>query len=196
MARRGRPIKNPRPGAKASLGLKVTPHMKARIEAAAREAGRTQSQETEFRLERSFERQDLMSDALTLAYGPQLAGLLMIIGRVMHVTGSHTGFMADHETALTKAWLENPFAYSEAEKALALIINCFRPAGPVIVPGGAGALHSHLNIQSFGPGFATGILSAIAGHPSTESDAAFAAIVRPLLGRMAEVDEPIKGNAK
>ena len=42
MARRGRPTKAPPPGEKASLGLKVTAALKARLEAAAEQLDRLQ----------------------------------------------------------------------------------------------------------------------------------------------------------
>ncbi len=59
MARRGRPTKDPKPGQKASLGLKVTADLKKRLEMAAKQSGRTQSQEAEVRLERTFTDDDL-----------------------------------------------------------------------------------------------------------------------------------------
>ncbi len=62
-ARRGRPTKAPPPGRKASLGLKVTARLKARIERAAYENGRTQSQEAEARLARSFDAEDFLQAA-------------------------------------------------------------------------------------------------------------------------------------
>lgn len=51
----GRPPKKPI-GKRASLGLKVTADIKARMERAAELSGRSQSQEAELRLERSFDR--------------------------------------------------------------------------------------------------------------------------------------------
>jgi len=83
MARRGRPTKAPDPGGKASLGLKVTPALKTRLELEAQQSGRTQSQEAEFRLERSFDRQDLLTDALVLAYGPKLAEIIQALAQAM-----------------------------------------------------------------------------------------------------------------
>ena len=61
----GRPTKKPKPGERVPLGLRVTPKMKERLEAAATKKGRSLSQEAEFRLEMS-----LASDRqLILAYG-------------------------------------------------------------------------------------------------------------------------------
>lgn len=82
--RKGRPPKTPSPGERVSLGLKVTAEIKARLDRAAQTTGRTQSQEAEFRLESTFNRQDLLSEVLTLAYGKEAAGLLMLIGLVMN----------------------------------------------------------------------------------------------------------------
>src|SRR4029079_5578159 len=83
----GRPGRKPKPGERVHLGIRVTVEMKRRLEAAAAKTGRSQSQEAEMRLERSCERQDLLSEVLTLTYGRELAGILMMIGRVMHFTG-------------------------------------------------------------------------------------------------------------
>ena len=54
---RGRPTV----GERVPLGLRVTPEMKRRLDAAAKESGRSQSQEAEIRLERSFDRDDYQS---------------------------------------------------------------------------------------------------------------------------------------
>lgn len=60
----GRPTKQPAPGKRASLGLKVTADIKRRLDAAARANGRTQSQEAEVRLEQSFRDEYLLQQIL------------------------------------------------------------------------------------------------------------------------------------
>jgi hypothetical protein len=50
----GRPMKEPAEGERISLGLKVTAEMKAKIDAVAKESGRTQSQEVERLIERAL----------------------------------------------------------------------------------------------------------------------------------------------
>lgn len=54
--RLGRPVKEPTPGTRTPLGLRVTAELKRDLEAAAIASGRSLSQETELRLEQSFER--------------------------------------------------------------------------------------------------------------------------------------------
>lgn len=82
MAKRGRPTKSPKPGTKASLGLKVTASLKAQLEHEAARNGRTQSQEAEARLERSFDRQGLLPEILSANYGEQIGALIFVIGRI------------------------------------------------------------------------------------------------------------------
>jgi hypothetical protein len=60
--RRGRPPKPPQEGERIGIGFRVTPALKRKIEAAAKESGRSQSQEIEFRLERSFEQQEMAKE--------------------------------------------------------------------------------------------------------------------------------------
>jgi hypothetical protein len=73
----GRPTRPPKPGERVTLGLRVTAELKNRIEGAANEKGRSLSQEAEFRLERSFDREELLPEVLTLAYGKALANVFI-----------------------------------------------------------------------------------------------------------------------
>ncbi len=56
----GRPMKPAVEGNRVSLGLKVTAEIKGRIDAAAKESGRTQSQEAERLIERAFQYDELL----------------------------------------------------------------------------------------------------------------------------------------
>lgn len=56
----GRPLKIAVLGKRYSLGLKVTGDIKRRLDQEARSSGRTQSQEAEYRLERSFWLDDML----------------------------------------------------------------------------------------------------------------------------------------
>ena len=61
----GRPPKAPVAGERVSLGLRVTADIKRKLDEAATDTGRSQSQEAELRLEQSFMR----GDDLVLAQG-------------------------------------------------------------------------------------------------------------------------------
>jgi hypothetical protein len=77
------PKRDPEPGERFQIGVRVTPELKRRLDAAAEQSGRSQSQEAELRLERSFDRTDLLPQVLTLAYGDEIAADLMRLGARM-----------------------------------------------------------------------------------------------------------------
>ena len=67
MARRkavGRPISQPTEGGKVMLGLRVSPSLKRKMIAAMGESFRSLSAEAEFRLERSFDNDELVERIL------------------------------------------------------------------------------------------------------------------------------------
>jgi TraY domain-containing protein len=91
-ARVGRPMRQPKvTGQRVPLSLRVTPEMKARLDKAALKSGRSQSQEAEFRLERSFDHEGLLKEVLTLAYGERGARFLMRLGPVITAQGHEDG---------------------------------------------------------------------------------------------------------
>ncbi len=132
--RLGRPKRKPKPGERVPLGLRVTAETKQRLDDAAEQSGRSQSQEAELRLDRSFERQDLAEEVLTATYGHELAGLLMILGRTMKDVGMSAGFAAIRGVAVRANWLQNPYAFDQVANAAETIIEKFRPVGDASVP--------------------------------------------------------------
>lgn len=77
------PKRDPLPGERFTIATRVRPELKRRLDAAAEESGRSQAQETELRLERSFDRQGLLPEILGLAYGDDIAADLMRLGAKM-----------------------------------------------------------------------------------------------------------------
>lgn len=129
--RGGRPRgREPEPGERVPLSVRVTPEMKLHIAAAALRSGRSQSQEIEYRLERSLERESLLPDVLTLAYGEQLAGVLLLIGDAMERAGEVSAGMVDHSLGYEWAdrdWMQYPEEYDQAVQAAVAILEAARP---------------------------------------------------------------------
>jgi TraY domain len=127
--RRGRPSV----GERVPLGLRVTPEMKRRLDEAAKRSGRSQSQEAEFRLERSFDRSDLLSDVLRLEFGRDLAGVLMMLGSAMIWADAfhRVDSPADKRPRANHPWRWAPDlqAYNEAVDAAVTILQALRPLG-------------------------------------------------------------------
>jgi hypothetical protein len=61
MGKRGRPLKEAPAGKRVPLGLRVTAEIKTKLAAAAVETNRSQSQEAELRLERSFTNDEIIA---------------------------------------------------------------------------------------------------------------------------------------
>ena len=70
--RAGRPKRQPNPGERVPLGLRVTPELKTRLDDAANQSGRSQSQEAELRLEQSFRQDEDFG-------GPEIANIARLV---------------------------------------------------------------------------------------------------------------------
>jgi hypothetical protein len=92
----GRPTKAPKPGERVTLGLRVTPEMKRRLEAAAIQNGRSLSQEAELRLSRSLE----FARYLGLARGHFWAPILIANGELLVGLGDDSHGWPQHVVAL------------------------------------------------------------------------------------------------
>jgi hypothetical protein len=115
------PKRNPRPGERFTIATRVQRELKLRLDAAAEASGRSQAQETELRLERSFDRTDLLSEVLSLAFGKELAGLLIILGTAMHDQGRRITGKSD--------WATDPVAYDAAVVAALWLLDLGQPEG-------------------------------------------------------------------
>ncbi len=201
----GRPTTTAKPGKKATLGIRATANLKRRLVSEADRNDRSLSQEAELRLERSFERQDLAEEVLTVAYGRQLAGLLTALGRTMKDAGTMAGFQSTFTLEGSSDWLENPYAFDQAARAVTTIIEAFRPSGEVVEPkpqnivvaGVRGTkvdpeesiARIHEELGELGEAFAATTLSAIAAPeraPTLELKE-WGRKVHDMLGPLAEV---------
>lgn len=78
----------PAAGAKRyPLNMRTTKEIRERLETAASASGRSLALEVEDRLERSFQKQDLLSEVLMLTFDRPLAGLLIALGHAISLTG-------------------------------------------------------------------------------------------------------------
>jgi hypothetical protein len=184
MSKRGRPRKSATERRDSVITIRVRGTTHAALEQAAKAAGRTVSQEVQLRVDRSFERQAMVVDVLATTYGAQLAGVLLAIAQTMDNTGPYAAFAATMAPDSRATWLENPYAFDQASKAVARLLEALRPDGAIVRPQLAAVLEQRG--AELGDGIAASIIEAIAGRPATKSLETFSAQVRPLLGRLAE----------
>jgi hypothetical protein len=174
--KRGRPRKAPKPGTRVSLGLKVTPEIKNKLDENAQASGRTQSQEAEVRIERSFERENLLIEVLSLAYGRQLGGVVLLIADVMNHAGVGGAYI---KAGSAENWLDMPWPYDQARQGVDKILERFRPEGDATPPKDERLLNPNL-----GEGIADAFLNeAASGKARVENRRDRARQIHELLGR-------------
>ena len=121
-------------GKRYPLNMRTTQEVRSKLESAAKASGRSLAQEVESRLDRSFERQGLLSEVMELAYGSHLAATLMHLGRAMARTGRHCGFMKNRTIEAADNWFLDPYAFDQAVQAANWFLEGVRPPGDVALP--------------------------------------------------------------
>lgn len=126
-SRIGRPTTPGAEGEKSTLSVRASADLKDRLVRASGESGRSLSAEAEFRLEQSFrdERRPLFA-AMDLAFGRELAGILIVAGQAMARTRDFDPFP---DLKRGDAWV-----YDQMVKAAAIVLDAFRPAGAIEPP--------------------------------------------------------------
>jgi len=114
-SKRGRPPLKAGAAKRASFNTRLREAVKERLEKEASDAGRSLSEEIEFRLERSFERERTLQELLEVRFGPELARLLITIGRdaTSEVARAGSSFKDIHSP-----WLDDPAAFNAAQRAI------------------------------------------------------------------------------
>jgi hypothetical protein len=117
---RGRPPLDPGVAKRASFNTRLRPALKLALETAAKQEGRSLSEEIEFRLERSLDDERHLADALELGFGRQVAGLMLAIGYVIKETvpARRPGEIG---------WLSNPEAFHAVVEAINLLLLVIDP---------------------------------------------------------------------
>ena len=115
------------------VGFRSPQSLKKKLEDAAARANRSLSSEAQFRLEESFRAEDGLLSALRFAYGDRVAGLVLLLGQALNDTGISC-LPADASIENRKKWIEDPYAFDQAIRALNSILERVRPAGEIVIP--------------------------------------------------------------
>jgi hypothetical protein len=176
-----------KPGERSTLSMRITSDLWHRLDQAARASGRSLSAEAEFRLERSFQEQDLLDQVLTLAYGQQLGAVLMAVGTVMKVVGGGAALQSTLSIEAVERWLDNPYAFAQALQAAVHVIGAMAPPGEVELNAHGRSPEFVRQSERYGERMAEQLLRAIK-HP-TDGDFEPAVSGRKLnafLGRLTD----------
>jgi len=162
---RGRPPKTGGEVKRSKVFMRMRPSVKAALDAEAREAGRSLSEEIEARLEASLRGERSLDERLDDIYGRHAAELMKLIGRILRGSPAWAGVSAEDE------WLNHPIAYTMAERQIRRMLERLRPPdAPPSIPGGTPESH------------ADRLLLALASTDPNVVSASWAATVRERLG--------------
>jgi hypothetical protein len=115
------------------LKVRMKEPLRAMLEKAADERGISMNTEAVDRLQRTFQNQKVLQEALDLSFGAHISGLLMIIGDVMRATAQTVSFAENGDPSL-EIWSEDPVVYDEVAKAVASVFAEHRPVGEILPP--------------------------------------------------------------
>jgi hypothetical protein len=132
--RKGRPPVSPEARRSKNFTFRSREALHHQLGAAAKIAGRSISEEIEFRLDWSFFGQRATIEALDLAYSKELVGILLVIAETMSAVGPHAGFIATHAPEDSRNWLNNPYAFAQATQAAHAILDALKPPGDPTPP--------------------------------------------------------------
>jgi hypothetical protein len=113
------------------LKVRMKEPLRAMLEKAADERGISMNTEAVDRLQRTFQNQKVLQEALDLSFGPSISGLLMVIGDVMRTTAQTVSFASTGDPSIEN-WSEDPLVFDEVAKAVATVLAESRPVGEIV----------------------------------------------------------------
>lgn len=118
-----------KPGFRPQLAFNITSELMGKIRAAQAKTGRSQSAEVEHRLERSFQREDLLEDVITLRYGKLAGALIETIADVMQTATLWGNALVNREQKQAADWRQDdPRIYVTTLKAVHRLLDMLDPA--------------------------------------------------------------------
>ena len=194
-----RPGRPAGPVERVPMSFRVTPDTKSRLEELAKQSGRSISQEAELRLERSFEREEALYEALSAVYDARLAGVVLAVAETIKMMGPLTRYSVQYTekgpVLEIASWDSNKLTRQDAFKAARKLLEILAQ------PGIACEFDGHENIEQAihdmasenGVGAVMLALRGIRGEVSPEVEGRWKKI-RELLGPLAtEVRDVARG---
>lgn len=145
------PTRKVKDGDRVPLSLRVSPEVKKRLDNAAEYTGRSQSQEAEYRLMRSFEHQLFLTEALALRHGPKGAAVMLVLSDALRILERLVAHLTLKEGGNwpIENWLDDPRCYEAAVAALTCVLKDLHPASAGISRAPDGAAHSWEHVGAF-----------------------------------------------
>jgi hypothetical protein len=131
----------------------------------------------------------MLPETLEQIYGRQLAGLLLLLGKVMRDSSRSAAFSIEPTLEAAEGWMDRPWAFEQAAKAAVTVIEAVRPEGEPAPPHSITKLPDPIksSMLNVGESFARTALLAVHSpdRGPTASLIKFGGEVRDLLGPAA-----------
>ena len=125
---RGRPAAPESKRRGQNVTLRFRADLKKLVETRAEASGRSLSAEAEAMLEQAAFGDGMLDQALDLAFGRRSAGMLLLIGRLMHETSIHGDHVSLRRTSDSpNSWLSDPFIFEQVRGAITQALHAVRP---------------------------------------------------------------------
>jgi hypothetical protein len=175
------------------MSMRIAPAVRDRLVAAAQASGRSLTQEIELRLDKSFDREDLLASVLSAAFGREVGGIIFGLAHVVSRQGRVAMQLSGASPERVDAWPDDPTAYAQVIAVAKEFLTALRPPGkPKPKDGYAAALASSSKMTlaaikdpAWGEGFPP--------EQRSRSFEAVAAEARALLGPLVD---RLKGETK
>jgi hypothetical protein len=121
--------REPKPGTRVVLSVRVPAEVKRAIDDAAAARGWSQGHEVEYRLKHTTDREGLLLDALSLRHGPVVAVILMALSDGVRNIAQYGASIAREERQMWSidAWSDAPDPFEKAVATIDAILDDLHP---------------------------------------------------------------------
>jgi hypothetical protein len=167
------------------INLRLKPELRDELQAAAGRNNSTVTKEITERLQASLDHELLFDPQFV---SPKTQGLIQLLASVMHTVGPVAGISSTHTAEGARSWFDDPFAYEQVFKAIALTLEALRPKRPQDYREPKGATPDLQAMYSaIGSGLAMQVMREVAGlEAPSGTSAKRAPILRRELGDLVE----------
>jgi hypothetical protein len=130
--KRGRPATYEKP--RISIAARLQAPLHARIKADADASGRSISEQCENLIQYALDRKSLL-EGLKLLYGPELAGVLIILGDISKEAALNAGLLKTTRIS-QNLWMTDPWVFAKMKDATLEALDRIGPSGVASAPPG------------------------------------------------------------
>jgi plasmid stability protein len=179
---RGRPAKPEGERKRGILAMRIRDEMKATLSRRAAANRRSVSEEAEALLEQALQTPAVLDQALDLAFGRQVSGLILALARLIREVSNYASFASIDGPRPAINLFSDPYVFDQAVTGITRLLEAMRPEGEISIPKFSHAPNMTGFWRLFGVIFAGNVLHSIMHDPQPPEIEEWAAPIREKLG--------------